>query len=143
MKKSILYIFMLITTLFCSCKDEYTNDMDRAYFGSYDGHEVKIVGMQLTPNNASQFNLEVHMFSYSSQWPRGTFQIRYGYNHVFDTDTMLYSVDPVPSNHAAYVSVKSVVDYDNILKPGEKVFMKPYYLIPGDTVTGAEIAFSL
>lgn len=143
MKKYIIYIFMLIATTFCSCKDEYSdNIMDMAYFGPYEGHKVKIVGFQLEPNNINKFDVTVHLFSYSPFWPQGSFQIRYGYDHVFGPDTLLYSDNPVPSDHQAFASVSYSVDYNDILKPRDTVFVKPYYLIDGgDVVYGEEVVF--
>lgn len=142
MKKHIISILIVSAALLCGCKDELQDTLfDKAFFEAYDGHEVRFLDLQFE-QEGNDYVMHCNLMTYSSKWPRGTFQLRYGRDHEFGNDTLLYTENPVSPDAAAITTLSYLIRRNDVFKPWNTVFVKPYYITEsGDVCEGMEAVF--
>lgn len=141
--KIILPALLFILLLFGGCKDELQDtSFDHVMFELYDGRDIHFVNLWFE-NYQSDYAVHCAMINYGPEWPRGTFQLRYGLDHVFDADTMLYIDNPIEPNAEALTRLNFKVQRTEVFNPYHKLYVKPFYVTSDEVYEGEETEFTL
>ena len=140
-KVSFLMILTLLLSCF-SCQDELQDTIyDHAFFGPYDGNDVRFLDMYFdeTKNSDGYYTCYYHIMTYLPQWPDGERQLRYSKDHLFEQDSC-FIIAPITST--SLMLQCSYLFRGAYFVPGDKYYFRACYLTKnGDMFYSDEATF--
>lgn len=91
--KRIRFIFLLIGVIaLAGCEDSLHEDniYDNAFFGPYDGNDIRFLDISFDDqmNSEGCYTCHYYVMNYLPDWPAGEFQARYSTDHYFEPDSL-------------------------------------------------------